>query len=204
MESPLSYRMTIAMKLCALVALGLYAAPAARGQELLTELTAPPPMKFVSRDERAQLSATPDPKERARVGIEIAEGHLRHAEEATFTRSYDPASAAMGRYQAVIDDTLRYLGAINSDNKKMRDIFKRLEITLRAHITRIEAIRRDTPFEHSVNIRAVLEFARNARTEALNIFYSDTVVREDLPDNTKPSDNNRSKGSPSNPQKNPL
>lgn len=204
METPLSYRMTIAMKLCAVLALGLYLAPAARGQEIMTDVTAPPPLRFVSREETAQLSATPDPKERTRVSLEIAEGHLRHAEDATFTRSYDPASAALGRYQAIIEEALRHLGGMHTDNKKMRDLFKRLEITLRAHITRIEAIRRDTPFEYSINVRTILESVRNLRTEALNIFYSDTVVRDDLQDNAKPSDDKRSKAAPSSPQKKQL
>lgn len=204
MESPLFYRMTITIKLCALVLLGLSLTTAARGQELVTELTAPPPMKFVSREEQAQLSATPDPKDRTRISLEIAEGHLRHAEDATYTRSYDPASAALGRYQAIIDDSLRYLAGMNTDNKKTRDLFKRLEITLRAHVTRIETIRRDTPFEYSVNVRNILESVRDARTQALNIFYSDTVVREVFQNNAKPPDDKRSKNSPPSPQKKQL
>lgn len=204
MDSALSYRMTIMMKLCALLALGLSLTPAARGQEIMTEVTAPPPMKFVSNEERAQLSALPDPKERVRVSLEIAEGHLRHAEDATFTRSYDPASAALGRYQAVIEESLRYLAGLHTDNKKIRDLFKRLEITLRAHVARIETIRRDTPFENSVNVRAILDSVRSSRTQALNIFYSDTVVREVLQDNAKPPDEKSSKDSTPSPQKKQL
>jgi hypothetical protein len=194
----------IAIKICALVALGLSTAAAARGQELVTELTAPPPMKFVSHDEKSQLSATSEPKERMRLSFELAEGHLRHAEDATFTRSYDPASAALGRYQAVMEDALRYLSGLNTDNKKTRDLFKRLELTLRAHISRIEAIRRDTPYEHAVNVKAILDGVRNTRSRTLDIFFSDTVVRENTQDNSQPSDNERPKDNPSSPQKNPL
>jgi hypothetical protein len=204
MESPLFYRMTIAIKLCALLALSLYLTPAARGQELMTDVTAPPPMRFVSREEQAQLSATPDPKERTRLSLELAEGYLHRAENSTFTRSYDPASASLGRYQAIVEESVRYLAELKTDSKKMRDIVKRLEITLRTHITRIETIRRDTPFEHSVNIRNILESVRNARTQALEIFYSDTVVREAMPNNAQPSDSKRSKDSTSAPQKKQL
>jgi hypothetical protein len=204
MDSRLSYRICIAIKVCVLLALGLSVAPAARGQELVTDLTAPPPMKFVSRNEQAQLSAMNEPKERTRVSLELAEGHLRHAEDATFTRSYDPASGALGRYQAVIEDALRYLSGLNRENKKTRDLFKRMEITLRAHMIRIETIRRDTPFEHAVNVKTVLDSVRNARTRALNIFYSDTVVREVLQETGKPSDDERPKDSSSSQQKNPL
>jgi hypothetical protein len=161
-------------------------------------------MRFVSREEHAQLSATPDPKEHTRVSLEIAEAHLRHAEDATYTRAYDPASAALGRYQAIIEEALRHLGGMHTDNKKIRDLFKRLEMSLRAHITRIEAIRRDTPFEYSINIRTILESVRDLRTRALDVFYSDTVVREDVQDNAKPSDDKRSKAAPSSSQKKQL
>ena len=203
MDSPLYYGMGIALKVCALVALGLSVIPAARGQELVTDLTAPPPMKFVSRDEQTQLSTMREPKERMRVSLELAEGHLRHAEDATFTHSYDPASGALGRYQAVIEDTLRYLSGLDKENKKTRDLFKRMELTLRAHIVRIETIRRDTPFEYAVNVKTVMDSVRDARTRALDIFYSDTVVHEALPETAKPAGDARSKNSDSNPQKNP-
>ena len=201
MNSPLSYQIPIAFKLCALLVLGLCFSSAARGQELVPELTAPPPMKFLSRGEQAQLSPVNDPKERTNISLDLAEAHLRHAEDATFTRSYDPASAALGRYQAIIEDALHFLTGVDTSTKKMRDLIKRLELTLRAHVTRIEAIRRDTPFEYAVNIKSVLEYTRDARTRALNAFFSDTVIRENLQNNEQHSgDHERSKNSTSNPQ----
>src|SRR5215210_6691628 len=110
MDSPLSDRIPIAIKLCALLALTLCLPPAvAHGQELVSDITAPPPMRFVSRDEKAQLSTPSDPKERTRISIELAEGHLRHAENSTFTHSFSIASAELGRYQAVVEEALRHL-----------------------------------------------------------------------------------------------
>jgi|ERR671939_601902 hypothetical protein len=194
MNAPL-YKPPVVFKLCALMALALCMAPAvAHGQELVTDMTAPPPMRFVSRDERAQLSTIHDPKLRTQTSLELAEGHLRHAEDATFTRSFVSASAALGRYQAVMEEALSFLVGLNQDNKKMRDIFKHLELTLRTHITRIEAIRRDTPYDYAVNVKSTLEYVRDARTQALNTFFSDTVVREVPPDSEKTSPNENSKG----------
>ena len=196
MDSPLSYIMPIVVKVCALLALTLSVAPAVvHGQELVTDMTAPPPIRFVSRGEQAQLSTLSDPKLRTQASIEMAEGHLHHAEDSTFTRSFSVASAELGRYQAVMEDALRFLVGLNRDNKKMRDIFKHLELTLRTHITRIETIRRDTPYDYAVNVKSTLEYAQSARTQALNTFYSDTVVREVLQDNEKPSPDENSKGS---------
>jgi hypothetical protein len=197
--------MPLTIKLCALLALTLCLTPAAaHGQDLVTDMTAPPPMRFVSRDEQARLSTLRDPKERARASIELAEGHLRHAEDSTFTHSFSIASAELGRYQAVVEEALGHFVGMNLDNKKMRDVFKHLELTLRVHITRIEAIRRDTPYDYAVNVKAVLEYARSARTQALNTFFSDTVVREVLQDNEKPPRDENSKDSVSGSPKKQL
>ena len=201
MNSPLSYQILIALKLGALLVLGLCFSSAARGQELVPDITAPPPMKFLSRGEKAQLFPVSDPKERTRISLELAEAHLRHAEDATFTRSYDPASAALGRYQAIIEDALRFITGIDTSTKKMRDLIKRLELTLRSHVSRIEAIRRDTPFEYAVNVKSILEYTRDARTRALDTFFGDTVIRENLQNNEQHSgDRERSKNPASNPQ----
>jgi hypothetical protein len=158
-------------------------------------------MKFLSRGEKAQLSPVNDPKERTRISLELAEAHLRHAEDATFTRSYDPASAALGRYEAIIEDALRFIARIDTSTKKMRDLVKRLELTLRSHVSRIEAIRRDTPFEYAVNVKSVLEYARDARTRALDTFFGDTVIRQNMQNNEQHSgDHEGSKNPTSNPQ----
>jgi hypothetical protein len=188
MDSPLSHQLQIAVKLCALLASIVWLAPAAQAQKnFVAQPTPPPPIKFISRDERAQLSAARDAKERSSISIGLAEGHLRHAEDATFTLSYDPAAAALGRYQAIIEDSLHYLSTTNTDSKKVRDIFKRLELTLRAHVSRLEAIRRDTPFEYASNVKAALEYARNARTRVLDAFFSDTVLPADSHEGEKAS-----------------
>ena len=201
MNSQPSYQTLIAFKLCALLVLGLCLTSAARGQDqLVPELTAPPPMKFLSRGERAQLSPVNDPKERTRISLALAESHLRHAEDATFTRSYDPASAALGRYQAIIEDALRFLYGMDTSSKKMRALIKHLELTLRSHVSRIEAIRRDTPFEYSINIKAVLEYTRDARTRALDAFFGNTVIPPNLQNNEQQSgDRERSKNSTPSP-----
>jgi hypothetical protein len=206
MNSPFSQRVPVVFKLYALLALTLCLTPAvARGQqELVTDMTAPPPMRYVSRDERAQLSAINDPKLRTQASLLLAEGHLRHAEDSTFTRTFSRASAALGRYQAVMEDALGFLVGMNIDNKKMRDIFKRLEMTLRTHIIRIEAIRRETPYDYAVNVKSTLEYARSARTQALNTFFSDTVVRDVLQDKEKPSTDGNSKDSASGSPKKQL
>ena len=143
-------------------------------------------MKFVSRSERTQLSATRDAKTRTRATIEMAEARLARAEQLTAGQQFDEASDELGMYQGLVENVLHYLNN-EQTGKKQRDTYKRLELALRAHCARIEAIRRVTPADYAVHVKAICECARNARTEVLNAFYGDTVIRDESAENEKHS-----------------
>ena len=178
MISPLSCRTRNSLGCSLFFVSALLLAFEARAQDVRLPLVpAPPPMKFVPRSERSQLSATRDAKARTRAAIELAELRLTRAEELTAVQQYDGASAELGVYQGLIEEALYPLNDGRKNNKQ-RDIYKRLELALRAHCARIEAISRITPNEYAVNIKVICECTRRARTEALNGFYGDTVVRE--------------------------
>jgi len=186
MNSPLSCRTRTALSCSLVFASALLVAIEARGQDVrLPLVAAPPPMKFVPRNERTQLSATRDAKARTRAAIELAELRISRAEQLTGMQQYEGASAELGVYHGLIEDVLNSLTETRKNNKQ-RDLHKRLELSLRAHLARIEAIRRVTPNEYAVNIKVICECARRARTEALNAFYGDTVVREVSQDDATP------------------
>lgn len=187
MNSTLSCRMRIVMGCCSLVAVIVFIAPEARGQDNHLPLISapPPPMKFVSRNERTLLSAARDVKARTRATIELAEARLSRAEQLTAGQQYEAASAELGIYQGLVEDALDYLEG--AEPKKQRDVYKRLELALRTHGARLESIRRVTPSDYAVHIKAICECARNARTEALNAFYGDTVIQNDSHENGKAS-----------------
>ena len=161
----------------ALLCLSLYV-PVLRAQDPAQQLAAPPPLKIISREERARIDGADDSKDRLRTTIEIAELHLAKAEVLTSERNFEGAMAELGRYEALIDDALDYLSPMVREKNKTRDLYKRLELALRAHGPRLTAIRRSTPLEYAVLIKALEEFARNGRTEALNSFYGHTVFRD--------------------------
>jgi len=153
--------------------------PVLRAQEpAAQQLTAPPPLKIVSREERARIDQADDPKARIRATIELAELRLAKAEILTSEHDFEGATGELGKYEALIDDALNYLSPMIRDKTKTRDLYKRLELALRAHGPRLTAIRRSTPLEYAVWIKQLEEFARNGRTEALNSFYGHTVFRE--------------------------
>ena len=160
-------------------------ATAAAGQETRPQHDiAPPPLRIISREERAQINAEKDQKDRVKLTIELANAHLTTAEAETTKQDYDKAASAAGRYWALLEDAFAFLKTLKVDTNKTRDLYKRIELTLRAHGPRLATIRRSTPVEYSVWIREIEDLARNGRTEALNSFYGHTVVHDRPP---KPS-----------------
>jgi hypothetical protein len=144
----------------------------------LVPMAAPPPLKFMPRFEREQLSAAKDAKDRTRLSIELAEGHLLRAEEFSAATKHDSCLTEIGNYMALVDDAMDYLGGMKRDSNRTRDLYKRLDLALRAQGLRLAAIRRVTPVEYAGQIKAAEEFARNARSDALESFYGKTVTRE--------------------------
>lgn len=143
-----------------------------------TPLPAPPPFKMIVKEERAAIEATRDSGKRLKLTIEFAGGHLTRAEQHTARENYEAASAEIGMYHALVESALEFLSTFKRDSNKTRDLYKRLELSLRAHGPRLTAMRRITPLEFAVWIKQVEDFARAGRTEALNSFYGHTVVRD--------------------------
>jgi hypothetical protein len=164
------------------------------GQEPVQQLTAPPPPKVISKDEQVQLDTAKDQKTRVKLFISLAESHLLLAEQYTVQPNFEAASAEIGKYHALVDEALEFLASLKHDSNKTRDLYKRIELALRAHGPRLTSMRRTTPLEYAVWIKEVEEFARNGRTEALNSFYGHTVVRDPQKKSEKekkPSDQSR-------------
>ncbi|HET6670645.1 MAG TPA: hypothetical protein VFH15_10480 [Pyrinomonadaceae bacterium] len=140
--------------------------------------SAPPPAKVITKEDRARVTGAKDDKARLRVTIEIAEAHLADAETRSAAEDFDAASASLGKYHALIEDALAFLGSLSREQNRTRDLYKRLELALRGHGPRLTAIRRTTPIEYAVWVKKLEEFARKGRTEALNSFYGNTVLKD--------------------------
>ncbi len=153
--------------------------PAANAQDPRPQdQTAPPPAKIITREERTQLNQAKDEKARVKLSIELAETHLTNVENHTSQQQYEGAAAEAGMYWALIEDVLGFMKTLERDSNRRRDLYKRLELTLRAHGPRWSTIRRSTPAEYAIWIKEIEEFARNGRTQALNSFYGNTVIRD--------------------------
>ena len=166
--------------------------PAVRAQDPHPlDQTAPPPMKIITRAERSQLEQAKDDKARVKLTIELAETHLTKVETNTSQQQYEGAAAEAGMYWALVEDALNFMKTVERDSNHRRDLYKRLELTLRAHGPRWTTIRHSTPAEYAVWIKEIEEFARNGRTEALNSFYGHTVIRDSSPKPPEPKESNK-------------
>ena len=174
-----SVKVIVESLLSLLVALVCYATPVVAQDTQTTQLPAPPPLRVLSASEREQLNQTSDMKSRVRRAVELSSARLQRAEELVAQQQYDHALMELGGYLALIADAFKSLSQADSDRGKVRDIYKRLELSLRADGPRIQALRRGAPLEYAVRIKEVEDFAREGRTEALNSFYGHTVIREE-------------------------
>lgn len=136
-------------------------------------------MRVVSREERSQLSAAKDSKARLRTSIDLAANRLTRVEDFTSQKEFDKASEELGGYLGLINDVRAFFGGMDRDKSSTRDLYRHLEIALRAHIPRLAVVRRSTPAVYALHIKAAEEYVRDMRAEALDSFYGHTVLRED-------------------------
>lgn len=137
-----------------------------------------PPTFVLSKNEGEQLRAKVDAKDRTLLCLQLANSRLQRAEQLTDSSDFFSAMLELANYQAVVTNGIKFLKT--SDSKKVRENMKRLELALRGHVPRIEAIRRSTPFEYAVHVKTILNFSRDTRSQALETFFSDTVVAEGI------------------------
>jgi hypothetical protein len=161
-----------------LALLAFLAMPAAALQDPNQPLMAPPPLKVIPKNERAQIDLETDNKDRLKLIIQFSLAHLETAERLTAQSNFEAASTEVGTYHALIESALAMLADLKRDSNRTRDLYKRMELALRAHGPRLTAMRRITPLEFAVWIKKVEDFARDGRTQALNSFYGHTVVKE--------------------------
>lgn len=178
MDSSLSKSLKTVAGLFALAAMTALMSVDVRGQVPYgTPLPAPPPLRLVTREERLQLEAARDAKARVRLSVELAEARLARAEQMTSSQQFESAARELGIYQGILEYALRFLKE-QKEQKKLRDTYKRFEITLRSHAMRLETMRRTTPTEYAVNIKSITDYTKTVRGAALNGFYGDTVITD--------------------------
>lgn len=165
----------VVQRVLAVLACALCFAAAARAQVVVPTDSAPP-RKDIPAEDRAKLSEARSIKERVKLTLQLAEGKLQLANSHTEAERFVEAGSQLGIYQALVEDLVSYVKRNGRDNNGTRDTFKRIELTLRSHVPRLETLRRITPSEEAVHVRDCIEFVRDARSRALESFFDDDSV----------------------------
>ncbi|HYY94774.1 MAG TPA: hypothetical protein VE713_09675 [Pyrinomonadaceae bacterium] len=154
-----------------------------KADELLT--SAPPPMRYLPEEVHRRLEGEADLKARTHLALDLAEERLARAAQQADADRFEEATAELGVYEALVADAVASVQSSGRSKNKQRDILKRVEMTLRSHVPRLETIRRSLPAAHAVYFKSAIEFVNQQRDLALNTFYDNTVIREPPPGKEK-------------------
>lgn len=136
----------------------------------------PPPLKLLSKEEKTALEAQTDVKKRTILTLELMDARLVKAETSKTKEEFTQMFSELGGFHALMDSTLDYLKRNNTGSNKVLNNFKRIEMSLRKDITRLELIRRDLPIEYDPYIRSLVKLVREARSRAVEPLFGETVL----------------------------
>lgn len=143
---------------------------------------APPPLKFVAKDEGQRLDAIPDIKKRTQTALELMSLRLKQAEVLMAQEQLDQMYKELGGFHGLMDNTLGFLDKSDQDNGKVLNNYKRFEIGLRQFRPRLEMLRRDVPTRYEPYLRNLIIYLREARAKAVEPLFGDSV----MPARTRP------------------
>ncbi|HXG85158.1 MAG TPA: hypothetical protein VNI84_14150, partial [Pyrinomonadaceae bacterium] len=122
-------------------------------QEDAYEDTVPPPLKIISKDEKTSLEAETNVTDRTKLALTLMENRLKRAEDFNGRSLYREMYDELGGFHGLIDDTLVFLNKNDTGRGKVLNNFKRLELSLRRFVPRIELIRRELPAKYEFYVR---------------------------------------------------
>ncbi|MEO7673678.1 MAG: hypothetical protein ABIU09_06325 [Pyrinomonadaceae bacterium] len=142
---------------------------------------APPPLRFVSKEDLAQLNIVTDVKKRTKLALLLMSGRLTQAETLHTQEQLDDMFKQLGGFHGLMDNTLAFLEGSDQDSSKVLNNYKRFELGLREYRPRLELIRRDLPLKYEFYVRNLIKYLRDARAKAVEPLFSDTVVPNKKP-----------------------
>lgn len=143
--------------------------------------TAPPPLKFVPKEEAARLEAITDIKKRTQTALELMSARLKQAETLMAQEQLDEMYKELGGFHGLMDNTLAFLDKMDNSGGRVLNNYKRFEIGLRQFRPRLELIRRDIPLRYEPYLRNLILYLRDARAKAVEPLFSDSVVPRNKP-----------------------
>lgn len=138
--------------------------------------TAPPPLKILSKSEKAQLAEKQELKDHTSLALSLMESRLKSAEKYRLDENYSLMYAELGGFHALMDTTLGFLLRSTTQGGKALNSLKKFEIGLRAYMPRIETLRREAPSNFEPYLKNLLKYISETREKAIMPFFDDNVV----------------------------
>ena len=135
-----------------------------------------PALKVISKEEKSALAGVNDIKDRTKLALDLMEARLKKAEAFNSQESFADLLTELGSFQALMDDTLKFLNRNADGRGKVMSTYKRFEMSLRAFMPRLELIRREVPDNYEYHVRQLLRTVRDTRAKAVEPFFSTTVL----------------------------
>ena len=145
-------------------------------QQLSPSEMPPPPLKILSLPEKKMLDGETDVKKRTALALEMMNFRIQKAEECDSHNDFSQMYSELGGFHALMDYALNFLNRSNSSSSKNLGNFKKYEMGLRGFPSRIELLRRELPVKYEYYLSDLLKDIRDARSKAIEPFFSDTVV----------------------------
>lgn len=151
---------------------------AVNAQEEKPKNLVPPPLNIISKGEKSQLEAETDIKKRTQLSIELMDARLLNATEFSSKSQYRESLDELGGFQAILRDAFNFLKRNDNGKKKVLNNYKRFEINLRQFMPRLEIIRREMPVRYGYHVRSLMKYVRDARADAVEPLFDDSVLPE--------------------------
>jgi len=158
--------------------LQICAADVVSAQENIVKDIVPPPLSIISKGEAEQLNAQNDLKKRTELALGFMENRLLKAEKLSNEKNYKESLDELGGFQAIMQNAVSTIKRSPAGRGKVISNFKRLEITLRSFIPRLELIRRTMPERYAYHVLQLLKAVRKARTDAVEPLFDNSVVTD--------------------------
>jgi hypothetical protein len=155
--------------------------PSATSAQRDGEDIAPPPLKLLSREEIAELEKVSGVSARTKLALQLMEARVLKAEEHRSREEWDEMFKQLGSFHGLMDNTLDFLSNSDRDKGKVLGNLKKLEIELRKFRPRLEVLRREVPLRYERYVRNLITYLRDARAQAVEPLFSDTVVPQRKP-----------------------
>jgi hypothetical protein len=139
------------------------------------------PDKTFSESEKKSLDGEKNVKKRTQLSIDLMEARLRTTEMLVQEPKFQEALNEIGIYQGLLEDSFSFLERNDLKNDKVQENFRKLEIVLRKHITRLELIRREMTYKYAWHVQKLMKFVREVRAKAVEPLFSDTVLPNNDP-----------------------